>query len=132
MGLSLVIETGDSIGDGAFESVGIGEGMIGELMLLEVAPASLDIVEFGSVFRQPFEGQPGARGERLCGQLAGVDRPVIENRDQRPGAFGGAVGSAKLVEAGRQSRWSAWWCWCAREDADAPDRRRRASPASSP
>src|SRR3954470_12831846 len=101
MGLSLVIETGDSIGDGAFESVGIGEGMIGELMLLEVAPASLDIVQLGSVFRQPFEGQPGARGERLCGQLAGVDRPVIENRDQRPGAFGGAVCGAQLVEAGR-------------------------------
>ena len=98
MGLSLVIETGDSIGDGAFESVGIGEGMIGELMLLEVAPASLDIVQLGSVFRQPFEGQPGARGERLCGQLAGVDRPVVENCDQGPGAFGGAVCGAKLVE----------------------------------
>ena len=27
-----------------------------------------------------------------------MDRPVIENRDQRPGAFGDAVGGAKLVE----------------------------------
>ena len=40
--LPLVVEMGDSIRDGAFESVGIGEGMIGELMLLQVAPASLD------------------------------------------------------------------------------------------
>ena len=27
-----------------------------------------------------------------------MDWPVIENRDQRPGAFGNAVGGAKLVE----------------------------------
>ena len=27
-----------------------------------------------------------------------MDRAVVENRDQRPGAFGGAVGSAELVE----------------------------------
>src|ERR687884_1447029 len=76
MGLSLVVETGDSIRDGAGESVGIGEGTVGELMLLEVAPASLDVVQFGGVFRQPFEGEPGALGERLCGQLAGVDSPA--------------------------------------------------------
>ena len=81
MGWSLVVETGDSIRDGAGESVGIGEGAIGELMLLEVAPASFDVVQLRGVFRQPFEGELGARGERLCGQLAGVDRPVIENRD---------------------------------------------------
>src|SRR5919202_449359 len=100
MGVALVGETGDSIGDGAFESVGIGEGVIGELMLLEVAPASLDIVEFGSVFRQPLDGEPGTLGKRAGCQLAGVDWPVVENRDQGPGAFGGAVGGAKLVEQG--------------------------------
>ena len=74
MRLSLVVETGDSVRDGAGESLGIGEGAIGQIMLLEVAPASLDVVQFGGVFWQPFEGQPGARGERLCCQLAGVDR----------------------------------------------------------
>ena len=40
MGLSFVVETGDGIRDGAGKSVGIGEGAVGELMLLEVAPAS--------------------------------------------------------------------------------------------
>jgi hypothetical protein len=93
-----VVETGDSIRDGASESLDIGEGAIGELMLLEVAPASFDIIQLGGVFRQPFEGEPGARGERLCSQLAGVDRPVVENHDQGPGPFGGAVGGAKPVE----------------------------------
>src|ERR687889_1568060 len=98
MGLPLVVEAGDSVRDSASESIGIGEGAVGELMLFEVAPASFDIVQFGGVFRQPFEGEPRARSERLCCQLAGVDRPVIENRDQRPGAVGGAVCGAKLVE----------------------------------
>ena len=77
-----MVEAGDSFRDGAGKSVGIGEGAVGELMLLEIAPASFDVVQFGGVFRQPFEGEPGAPGERLCGQLAGVDRPVVENRDQ--------------------------------------------------
>jgi hypothetical protein len=73
MRLPLVVEAGDSIRDGALESIGIGEGTVGELVLLEVAPASLDVVQLGGVFRQPFEGEPRARGERLCCQLAGVD-----------------------------------------------------------
>lgn len=95
-----MVEAGDSIRDGAGESVGIGEGAIGELMLLEVAPAPFDIVPLRGVFRQPFEGQPRARGERLCCQLAGVDRPVVENRDQRPSAWGGAVCGTERVEQG--------------------------------
>src|SRR5690348_11389458 len=81
MRLSLVVETGDSVRDSVGESIGIGEGSVGELMLLEVAPASLDIIQFGGVFRQPFGGEPGA---------------------QRPGAFGGAVGGAELVEQGNE------------------------------
>jgi hypothetical protein len=64
-----VVETGDSVRDGAGESVGIGEGSVGELMLLEVAPASFDVVQFGGVFRQPFEAEPGALGEGLGCQL---------------------------------------------------------------
>jgi hypothetical protein len=98
MRLSLVVEAGDRVRNGAGESVGVSESAVGELMLLEVAPASFDVVQLRGVFRQPFDGRPGARGERLCCQLAGMDRPVIENRDQGPGAFGDAVGGAKLVE----------------------------------
>src|SRR3954451_1719477 len=102
MRLPLVVETGDSVRDSASESVGIGESTISEIMLLEVAPASLDVIQLWGVFRQPFEGKPRARGKRLCCQLAGVDWPVVENRDQGPGAFGGAVGGAKLVEQGNE------------------------------
>src|SRR5918995_5288882 len=102
MGLPLVVETGDSVRDGVGESVGIGEGTISEIMLLEVTPASLDVIQLGGVFRYPFKGEPRARGERLGCQLAGVDWPVVENRDQGPGAFGGAVGSTKPVEQGNK------------------------------
>ena len=100
MRLSLVVETGDSVRDVAFESVGISEGTIGEIMLLEVAPAALDVIQLRGVFRQPLDGEPGALGEGAGCQLAAVDWPVVENRDQRPGLFGGAVCGAKLVEQG--------------------------------
>jgi hypothetical protein len=102
MGLSLVVEAGDSIRDGAGKSIDIGEGAISELMLFEVTPASFDVIQFGGVFRQPFEGEPEALGKGAGCQLASVDRPVVENRDQGPGAFGGAVGGAKLVEQGNE------------------------------
>jgi hypothetical protein len=69
-------------------------------MLLEIAPASFDVVQLGGILRQPFEGEPGARGEGAGCQLTAVDRPVVENRDQGSGAFGGAVCGAKLVEQG--------------------------------
>src|SRR3954467_5060115 len=102
IGLSFVVEVGGSVRDGAFESVGIGEGTLGQIMLLEVAPASFDIVQFGGVFRQPLEGEPRALDKCAGCQLAGVDWPVVENRDQGPGAFGGAVGGAELVEQGNE------------------------------
>jgi hypothetical protein len=102
MGLSFVVEPGDSVRDGALESVRIGEGTIGQIMLFDVAPAPFNIVQLGGVFRQPFEGEPGTLGKRLCCQLAGVDRPVVENRDQGPGAFGGTVSGAELVEQGNE------------------------------
>src|ERR671916_3052245 len=88
----------DSVKNGAGESVGIGEGAIGQIMLLEIAPASLDVVQLGGIFRQPLDGEPGTLGKRAGCQFAAVDRSIVENRDQGPGAFGGAVGGAKFVE----------------------------------
>ena len=47
MMLSFVVEAGDGVRDGAGESVGIGEGAVGEIVLLEVSPASLDVIQLG-------------------------------------------------------------------------------------
>jgi SAM-dependent methyltransferase len=51
MGLPLVVKTGDGMRDSVSESIGIDKGAVGEVMLLEVAPASFDIVQFGGIFR---------------------------------------------------------------------------------
>src|SRR5215213_6171670 len=98
MRLSLMVAAGDGVMDGAVESIGIDEGAVGEIMLLEVAPASLDVVQFGGVCRQPLEGQPGALGQRSGGQPAAVDRSIVENRDQRSVSFGSAVSGTEAIE----------------------------------
>jgi hypothetical protein len=53
-------------------------------MTLQIAPGEFDIIEFGSVFRQPLDREPGTGGERLAGQPAGVDRTVVEDENHRP------------------------------------------------
>jgi len=96
--LSLLVATGDSVRDGVVESVRIGEGAVGELLLLEVAPASFDIVQLGGMLWQPFEGEPSALGEGAPCRLAAVDWCVVKDRDPGPGLFGGA----ELVEQGEE------------------------------
>jgi hypothetical protein len=70
--------------DGLIERAGVGEGVVGEAMGLEVAPDRLDVVEFGRVLGQPFDGEPvcagGQGGERT---FAGVDRTIVEDKDRR-------------------------------------------------
>jgi len=66
------------------EVVGVGEGLVSEVMGFEVAPDRLDVVEFGRVFGQPLHGQPvrpgGESGERA---LAGVDRAIVLDEHDR-------------------------------------------------
>ena len=56
----------------------------------------------GAYFGSHSRVSQGRCGERAGCQLAAVDRSVVENRDQGPGAFGGAVGGAELVEQGNE------------------------------
>jgi hypothetical protein len=72
--LLLVVKAGDGVMDGAVESVGVSDSAVGELMLLAIAPASLDAVQLGGVFQQPFEDKPGALGEGACCQPATATR----------------------------------------------------------
>jgi hypothetical protein len=74
MGLSLVVKTGDNIMNGVFESAGIGEGAVGELMLREIAPAAFDVIQFGGVFRPAaLRGSAkGARRGRVCRLAAAI------------------------------------------------------------
>ena len=57
------------------------EGPVGQMVAFEIPPASLDVVEFGGIFGQPLDGEPGTGGKRLGAELAGVDRAVVEDDD---------------------------------------------------
>ena len=67
--------------DSPVEMIGVGEGLMREEVSFQIAPGSLDVVQFRGVFRQPFDGQPIARGKRGPRSLAGMDRAVVENKD---------------------------------------------------
>src|SRR5437868_206367 len=72
---ALTVEIVDGGVDGLVESGDVGEGLVGEVMRLEVVPDHLDVVEFGRVFGQPLDGEPVcASGEGCQRELADVDR----------------------------------------------------------
>ena len=68
--------------DGSIESFGIGEGLVGQMKGFEIVPDHFDVVEFGRVLGQPFDGEPVGTGRKGSGcRLAHVDRPVVEHDD---------------------------------------------------
>ena len=83
--------------DGLVEGGDVCEGLVGEMMCLEIAPDRLDVVEFGGVFRQPF-GEPvragGQGGER---GFAGVDRTIVLDQ-QDPLGLSPGLRSKETVE----------------------------------
>src|SRR4051812_49660902 len=80
MAVSLGVERSNRLVDGAVEVIRAGERLMSEVMPLQVAPETLDIVQLRSIIRQPLDGEPvGARGERGAACLAGVDRAVGED-----------------------------------------------------
>ena len=85
-GHALAVEVVDGVVDGLVERGDVGEGLVGEMMRLEVAPDRLDVVEFGRVFGQPLDGEPvragGEGGER---ELADVDRSIVLDQHDRLG-----------------------------------------------
>ena len=103
IGDALAVEINDGVMDGLVERVGVGEGLVGEVMGLKIAPDRLDVVEFGRVFRQPFDGEPvragGQSGERA---FAGVDRTIVLDQHDRLGLSPGlrSKETVELLEMG--------------------------------
>jgi hypothetical protein len=62
---SLPVEFLDGGMDRLVERGEIGEGLMGEVMRLEIVPDDLDVIEFGRVFGQPFDCEPVCPG-REC------------------------------------------------------------------
>src|SRR5271157_4593183 len=100
-----MVEVLDGCVDGLVERVDIGEGLMGEVMRLEVVPDDFDIVEFWGVFGQPLDGEPvRASGKRCERALADVDRPIVLDKHDRlggPAGFG-AVEIVELLEMGHE------------------------------
>ena len=67
-------------------------------MRLEVAPDDFDVVEFGRVLWQPFYSEPvRASRESRFRELAGMDRPIVQDKHNRLGWPTGH-GAEELVE----------------------------------
>lgn len=84
---AFLIEIFDRGGDSTVEFVDRSERLMGKEVALQIAPGSLDVIEFGGVFGQPLDCQPGALFKCGPGQLAGVDRAVVEDEDDRLGSL---------------------------------------------
>jgi hypothetical protein len=64
--------------DGNFEFGNAGEYLMSQLMRCQIVPDDLDVVRFGRIFRQPFDGQPvRASGKGGTLKLAEMDWPVV-------------------------------------------------------
>jgi hypothetical protein len=50
MAHALTVEFGDGVVNALIQIIGGGEGLMGQLMPLQITPNSLDIIEFGGVF----------------------------------------------------------------------------------
>ena len=84
--------------NGVVEKDEIGESPMREAMQLQVRPDDLDIVQLRGVFAQPFDGEPiGAPGQRRPAGLAGADRAIVEDKDDRL-VRGAGFGAAKTFE----------------------------------
>src|SRR3954464_11581787 len=84
MAVSFGVELPGGLMDGAIQVFRSREGLMSEVVPLQVAPDRFDVVELWGVFRKPFDPEPvGALGERGAARLAGVDRAVVEDEHDR-------------------------------------------------
>src|SRR5689334_16993864 len=81
---TLSVEGEHGMVDGGVEVVRVAERAVGQVVALQVAPGTLDVVQLRRVLREPLDGEPGPRGQRLPARLARVDRAVVEHQHHRP------------------------------------------------
>ena len=103
--ISLAVQGFDGRVDFAIKRFGIGECLMGQMIRLEIAPDSLDVIELRGVFWQPLDGEPVlARIERRQGDFADMDRPII--LDQHDGSCHaprlGAKEAIELLQMGNE------------------------------
>jgi hypothetical protein len=75
--LALLVHVGNTFMDSTVEMIGIGEGLMSEEVAFQIAPGSLDVVQFRGIFRQPFDGEPISGGQSGPRGFAGMDPPML-------------------------------------------------------
>ena len=94
-----MIECVHGLLDRLIECIGVWEGLVCEMMRLEVTPDALDFVQLWRVFGQPLDGEPvSAGGERRARELAGVDGTIVLDQDQRLGGRLSRLGAIEPVQ----------------------------------
>jgi len=98
--------------DSSVEMIDIGEGLRGEEVTFQIAPGSLDVVEFRGVFRQPFDGQPIPRGKAAREALLVWMGPLSSTKTT---GLSGRPGHGPQIASRRPRRVMnhrcAWWRW---------------------
>src|ERR1700693_1499576 len=135
MALALGVELGNRVMDAVLQVVYSGEGLMSEMVLLQVAPDFFDVVELRGVFRQPFDRQPmRPLGESGACRLAGMDRTVVERQHGRLEchAWLGPVAPVELLEQSDEVGAALGSGWCKRPVRAVPSPLRRAWPPWPP
>lgn len=107
----LVIELIGGLSDCGVELVNGAESLAGEEMAFEVAPGALNIVEFGSVFWQPLDGQPWSFVEGGAAELAGMDWSVVEHQHDRLFEMPGSWATERVELFGQSDEIAATLGW---------------------
>jgi hypothetical protein len=69
---------------GSVKCIDVSEGLMREMMRLEVTPDEFDVVQFRRILWQPLDGEPVHAGCEGCqGELAGVDRTIVQDERHR-------------------------------------------------
>src|ERR1700734_303960 len=83
---ALTVKVCNGCMDGFVECGAVGEGLMSEVMRLEIVPDHLDVIQFWRVFWQPLGREPVCTcGEGYTRKLADVDWPVVLDQHDRPG-----------------------------------------------
>ena len=81
--LAFLVEVLNSIPDARVEVGGVPERAVGQVVALEVAPASFNVVQLRGVARQPLDGDPRPLGQCRPSGPAGVDGSVVSHQHNR-------------------------------------------------
>ena len=102
-GDTLVIQIIHRLVDCAVECIAVGEGLMGEMVRLEIMPDDFDVVQLRRILGQPLDGEPvSTGGQRRQRKSAGMDRTIVLDQHDRFDRLSGpgTIKPVELVEMG--------------------------------